>query len=45
MKRYQSEQNSIADMKDYIARFGHGRCVQVVVVIIDALIGSTFRVY
>eukprot|EP00053_Salpingoeca_punica_P001509 m.33794 g.33794 ORF g.33794 m.33794 type:complete len:589 (-) comp11054_c0_seq1:579-2345(-) len=24
MKRYQWEQNSIADMKDYIARFGHG---------------------
>ena len=24
MKRFQSEQNSIADMKDYIARFGHG---------------------
>ena len=27
MKRYQAEQNSIADMKDYIARFGHGRLV------------------
>ena len=25
MKRFQSEQNQIADMKDYIARFGHGR--------------------
>lgn len=24
MKRYQAEQNSMADMKDYIARFGHG---------------------
>jgi len=24
MKKYQSEQNAIADMKDYIARFGHG---------------------
>jgi ATP-binding cassette subfamily F protein 2 len=24
MKRYQAEQNQIADMKDYIARFGHG---------------------
>jgi ATP-binding cassette subfamily F protein 2 len=25
MKRYQSEQAQMADMKDYIARFGHGR--------------------
>ena len=27
MKRYQSEQQAMADMKDYIARFGHGRFV------------------
>ena len=27
MKRFQAEQNQIADMKDYIARFGHGRLV------------------
>lgn len=33
MKRYQQEQEQIASMKDYIARFGHGQYVFQIIVI------------